>query len=268
MITAEPVLSVRELRVVFPGTREEDAAVKGVSFDMHVGRTLGVVGESGSGKSTACLAIMRLLPRGTRVSGQILFRGRDLLALSERAMRPIRGKEIGLVYQDPLGALNPVRTIGAQLREPLRLHLGMSRAAADARAVELLDRVGIASPRAKLGAYPHEFSGGMRQRVVIAMAIACNPALLIADEPTTALDVSVQAQVLDLLQDLSSELGLALMLVSHDLSVVAGLSDTAAVMRFGEIVEQGDVESVFTAPQHPYTRSLLASVRALENEDA
>lgn len=268
MTTAEPLLSVRDLRVVFPGAAEDAAAVAGVDFDLHEGETLGLVGESGSGKSTVCLAVMGLLPRGTRVSGQIMFRGRDLALLSDRAMRPIRGKEIGLVYQDPLGALNPARTIGSQLRESLRLHLGLSRASADNRAVELLERVGIQSARTKLGAYPHEFSGGMRQRVVIAMAISCNPMLLIADEPTTALDVSVQAQVLELLQGLSAELGLALMLVSHDLSVVAGLSDVAAVMRFGEIVEQGDVESVFSTPQHPYTRSLLDSVRALERDDA
>jgi ABC-type dipeptide/oligopeptide/nickel transport system ATPase component len=266
MSPTEPLLSVRDLRVVFPGTAESDAAVKGVSFDMTAGETLGLVGESGSGKSTVCLAVMGLLPRGTTVTGSILFRGRDLVPLRDAALRPIRGKEIGLVYQDPLGALNPVRTIGSQLREPLRLHLGLSRAAADERAVELLERVGIPAARSKLGSYPHEFSGGMRQRVVIAMAISCSPALLIADEPTTALDVSVQAQVLDLLQDLSSDLGLALMLVSHDLSVVAGLSDTTAVMRFGEIVEQADSEAVFTAPQHPYTRALLASVRALESE--
>ena len=268
MTPAEPLLSVRDLRVVFPGTSESAAAVKGISFDMGVGQTLGLVGESGSGKSTVCLAVMGLLPRGTQVTGEVVFRGRDLVPMRDRAMRPIRGKEIGLVYQDPMGALNPVRTIGSQLRESLRLHLRLSRAAADDRAVELLERVGIPSARSKLGAYPHEFSGGMRQRVVIAMAISCDPVLLIADEPTTALDVSVQAQVLELLHDLSSDLGLALMLVSHDLSVVAGMSDMTAVMRFGEIVEQGDVESVFTAPQHSYTRSLLASVRALESEDA
>ncbi|PZE23587.1 MULTISPECIES: ABC transporter ATP-binding protein [unclassified Curtobacterium] len=268
MSDTEPLLSVRDLRVVFPGTAEGNAAVAGIDFDLFPGQTLGLVGESGSGKSTVCLAILGLLPRGTRVTGQILFRGRDLVTLGDRAMRPIRGREIGLVYQDPLGALNPTRTIGSQLRESLRLHLGLSGAAADDRAVDLLERVGIQSARAKLTAYPHEFSGGMRQRVVIAMAISCNPVLLLADEPTTALDVSVQAQVLELLQDLSAELGLALMLVSHDLSVVAGLSDVTAVMRYGEIVEQGEVDDVFSRPQHPYTRALLDTVRALEREDA
>jgi ABC-type dipeptide/oligopeptide/nickel transport system ATPase component len=260
----DELLAVNQLRVVFPRTNPDEAALKGIDVSMKVGETLGLVGESGSGKSTVCLAIMGLLPAGTRVTGEILFRGRNLLTLPERSMRSLRGREIGLIYQDPMAALNPVKTIGSQLREPLRLHLGMSKKQADDRAVELLERVGISAARDKLGAYPHEFSGGMRQRVVIAMAISCNPSLLIADEPTTALDVSVQAQVLELLRDLSDDLGLALLLVSHDLSVVAGLADRAAVMRYGNIVEQGDVEQVFSEPEHAYTRSLLASVRALE----
>jgi peptide/nickel transport system ATP-binding protein len=181
-------------------------------------------------------------------------------------MRHIRGKRIAMIFQDPLTSLDPLYRIGDQLVETIRTHLPLSESAARQRAIDLLAEVGIPAPEKRIDAYPHEFSGGMRQRVVIAMAISCSPALLIADEPTTALDVSVQAQVLDLLQDLSSDLGLALMLVSHDLSVVAGLSDTTAVMRFGEIVEQADSEAVFTAPQHPYTRALLASVRALESE--
>jgi ABC-type dipeptide/oligopeptide/nickel transport system ATPase component len=262
----DELLAVRDLRVVFPGTRPEDAAVKGVSFAMRTGQTLGLVGESGSGKSTACLAVMGLLARGAAVTGSITFRGTELVGAPERRIRALRGKDIGLVYQDPMAALNPVKTIGAQLREPLRLHLGMSRRQADERAVELLDRVGIAAPRDKLRSYPHEFSGGMRQRVVIAMAVSCNPTLLIADEPTTALDVSVQAQVLELLSDLTADLGIGLLIVSHDLSVVAGLADDVAVMRHGELVEHGPVRQVFQRPAHPYTRDLLAVVRELEGD--
>jgi ABC-type dipeptide/oligopeptide/nickel transport system ATPase component len=262
----EELLAVRDLRVVFPGTRPEDAAVTGVSFAMNPGQTLGLVGESGSGKSTACLAIMGLLARGATVTGSITFRGTELVGLPERRLRPLRGKDIGLVYQDPMAALNPVKTIGAQLREPLRLHLGMSRKQADERAVELLDRVDIDAPRDKLRSFPHEFSGGMRQRVVIAMAVSCNPTLLIADEPTTALDVSVQAQVLELLSDLTTDLGIGLLIVSHDLSVVAGLADDVAVMRHGSVVEYGSVHQVFQRPAHPYTRDLLAVVRELEDD--
>ncbi len=262
----DELLAVRDLRVVFPGTRPEDAAVKGVSFAMRPGQTLGLVGESGSGKSTACLAVMGLLARGAAVTGSITFRGAELVGAPERRIRALRGKEIGLVYQDPMAALNPVKTIGAQLREPLRLHLGMSRRQADDRAVELLDRVGISEPREKLRSYPHEFSGGMRQRVVIAMAVSCNPTLLIADEPTTALDVSVQAQVLELLSDLTADLGIGLLIVSHDLSVVAGLADDVAVMRHGEMVEYGPVRQVFARPGHPYTRDRLAVVRELEDD--
>ena len=266
-LRGDELLVVRDLRVVFPNSRPEDAALKGVDLAMRPGQTLGVVGESGSGKSTACLAVMGLLPTGTRVTGSITFRGSELLGLAERRMRALRGRDIGLVYQDPMAALNPVRTIGAQLREPLRLHLRLSRKAADDRAVELLERVGIDDARSKLRAYPHEFSGGMRQRVVIAMAISCNPTLLIADEPTTALDVSVQAQVLELLRDLTTDLGIGLLIVSHDLTVVAGLADDVAVMRHGEVVEYDTVHSVFHRPTHPYTRALLASVQALEDDE-
>jgi len=262
----DELLAVQDLRVVFPGTRPEDAAVKGISFGMRTGQTLGLVGESGSGKSTACLAVMGLLARGATVTGSIRFRGTELVGAPERRIRPLRGKEIGLVYQDPMAALNPVKTIGAQLREPLRLHQGMSRRQADERAVELLSRVGIDAPGDKLKAFPHEFSGGMRQRALIAMALACEPQLLIADEPTTALDVSVQAQVLGLLSDLTADLGIGLLIVSHDLSVVAGLADDVAVMRFGEMVEYGPVQQVFERPAHPYTRDLLAVVRELEDD--
>ncbi len=258
------VIELTDVTVKFPGTPQDEFALTSVSLRVKPGRILGIVGESGSGKSTVCMAIMGLTPLKTAISGSIRFRGVELRGRPDRFMRGLRGKEIGLVYQDPMAALNPVKTIGAQLREPIRLHLGLNRREADNRAVELLTRVGIADAREKLRSYPHEFSGGMRQRVVIAMAISCNPAVIIADEPTTALDVIVQEQVLDLLTSLTKDLGIALILVSHDLSVVAGMADTIAVMRRGEVVEAGDVVEIFEHPDHPYTRLLLESVRALE----
>ena len=261
----DELLRIRDLTIVFPKTAPGSPAVNNVSVTMRQGQTLGLVGESGSGKSTVCLAIMGLTPPGTTVTGEVSYRGVNLLELPERQLRARRGKDIGLVCQDPMAALNPVKTIGAQLREPLRLHLNMSRKAADARAVEVLERVGIQAAREKLGAYPHEFSGGMRQRVVIAMAISCNPGFIIADKPTTALDVSVRAQVLDLLQDLSEDLGIALLLVSHDLSVVAGLASDVAVVHYGELVEYGQVHQVFNEPRHPYTVELLNRVREIED---
>jgi oligopeptide/dipeptide ABC transporter ATP-binding protein len=249
-----PVLEVTDLNVRFAtghGGGPDDGgvhAVNGVSFAVARGQTVAIVGESGSGKSVTCLSLLRLLPRNARVTGSVRLEGQELLTLSEPDIRRIRGGGIGLVYQDPMAALNPVRTIGAQVAEPLRLHLGLGRRAAAERAAELLAQVGIPSPRQQLKAYPHEFSGGMRQRVVIAMAIACQPKVLLADEPTTALDVSVQAQILELLKNLTTELGIALVLVSHDLSVVAGLADDVLVMQ------------IFEHPAHPYTAGLLASI--------
>lgn len=259
---------MRDLTVRFRTGHGYVDAVKGISLAVNAGRTLGIVGESGSGKSATCLSILGLHPHGTEVGGEIRFAGQDLLRLPEKALRGIRGKDIGLVYQDPMAALNPVRPVGSQLREPLRVHLGMNRRQADERAAELLARVGIASPRQQLKAYPHQFSGGMRQRIVIAMALACEPSLLLADEPTTALDVSVQAQVLDLLRDLSDELGIALVLVSHDLSVVAGLADDVAVMYGGEVVENAPASRIFAHPEHEYTAALLASVAPVNEDDA
>jgi ABC-type dipeptide/oligopeptide/nickel transport system ATPase component len=259
------LLDIANLSVRFP--QMETAAVHEVSLRMLPGQTLGVVGESGSGKSTVCLAIMGLTPPNATLSGSVTFRGTDLIGLSDRRMRSFRGKDIGLVYQDPMAALNPVKTIGSQLRETLQVHLGMTKKQATARAIELLERVGIADAAKKLRSYPHEFSGGMRQRVVIAMAISCNPSLIIADEPTTALDVLVQAQVLELLRSLSSELGIALLLVTHDLSVIAGFADDVAVMRFGEVVEYGAVRQIFEAPKHEYTKELLARVREIEDSN-
>jgi oligopeptide/dipeptide ABC transporter ATP-binding protein len=253
-------LAVRDLAVRFRTGQSVVHAVNGVSFSVHRGRTIAIVGESGSGKSVTCLSVLGLLPRSAEVTGSVQLEGRELLNLREADARAVRGREIGLVYQDPMAALNPVRTIGAQVMEPLRLHLGMSRSAAVARATELLDTVGIPSAPRHLRSYPHEFSGGMRQRVVIAMAIACQPKVLLADEPTTALDVSIQAQILELLKTLTSELQLSLVLVSHDMSVVAGLADDVLVMYGGFVAEQGDALQVFEHPAHPYTRGLLASI--------
>ena len=260
-----PTLEVTDLNVRFAighGGADDGGvhAVNGVSFAVERGQTVAIVGESGSGKSVTCLSLLRLLPRNARVTGSVRLEGQELLSLSETDIRRIRGRGIGLVYQDPMAALNPVRTIGAQVAEPLRLHLGLSRRAAAERAAELLGTVGIPSPRQQLKAYPHEFSGGMRQRVVIAMAIACEPKVLLADEPTTALDVSVQAQILELLKNLTTELGISLVLVSHDLSVVAGLADDVLVMYGGFLAEQGDALEIFERPAHPYTAGLLASI--------
>jgi oligopeptide/dipeptide ABC transporter ATP-binding protein len=253
-------LAVRDLTVRFRTGQSVIHAVNGVSFSVDRGRTIAIVGESGSGKSVTCLSVLGLLPRTAEVNGSIQLEGRELIHLREADARTIRGREIGLVYQDPMAALNPVRTIGAQVAEPLRLHLGMSRRAAAERAAELLDTVGIPSARRQLRSYPHEFSGGMRQRVVIAMAIACQPKVLLADEPTTALDVSIQAQILELLKTLTGELQLSLVLVSHDMSVVAGLADEVMVMYGGFVAEQGDALQVFELPAHPYTHGLLASI--------
>jgi oligopeptide/dipeptide ABC transporter ATP-binding protein len=253
-------LAVRDLTVRFRTGRSVVHAVNGVGFSVDRGQTIAIVGESGSGKSVTCLSVLGLLPPTAEVSGSVRLEGRELLNLREADARKVRGKDIGLVYQDPMAALNPVRTIGAQVCEPLRLHLGMSRRAARARAAELLATVGIPSPQRQLRSYPHEFSGGMRQRVVIAMAIACEPKVLLADEPTTALDVSIQAQILELLKSLTTELKLSLVLVSHDMSVVAGLADEVMVMYAGFIAEQGDALQVFEHPAHPYTRGLLNSI--------
>jgi oligopeptide/dipeptide ABC transporter ATP-binding protein len=253
-------LAVRDLTVRFRTGQSVVHAVNGVGFSVDRGQTIAIVGESGSGKSVTCLSVLGLLPSTAEVSGSVRLEGRELLTLREAEARRVRGKDIGLVYQDPMAALNPVRTIGAQVCEPLRLHLGMGRRAARNRAAELLATVGIPSPERQLRSYPHEFSGGMRQRVVIAMAIACEPKVLLADEPTTALDVSIQAQILELLKSLTTELKLSLVLVSHDMSVVAGLADEVLVMYAGLVAEQGDALQVFEHAAHPYTRGLLNSI--------
>ncbi|RCV54599.1 ABC transporter ATP-binding protein [Marinitenerispora sediminis] len=262
---AEPVLRVEDLRVGFRTSRGAITPVDGVSLELRRGETLGLVGESGCGKSVTSLSIMRLLPRDTaRVTGGcISFGGQDLAELSERRMRAIRGNRIAMIFQEPMTSLNPAFTIGDQLAEPLRRHLGMSRAQARARAVDALGQVGISRPARLVGQYPHELSGGMRQRVMIAMAMACEPEVLIADEPTTALDVTIQAQILELIRDLQEATGTAVLLITHDLGVVAETCDRVAVMYSGQIVEQADVGRLFAEPRHPYTRGLLRSLPAM-----
>ncbi len=255
------VLAVRDLTAVFDVPSGPAIAVDGVNFEIAAGETLGLVGESGSGKSVTALSIVRLLRAPGRVAGgQVLFNGRDLRTLSERQMRAVRGAEIGFVFQEPMTALDPVYTIGDQIGEALRVH-GLARGReVSARAIELLEAVRIPDAANRVNDYPHQLSGGMRQRVVVAIAIACRPALLIADEPTTALDVTIQAEILDLLREMRQRLGLAMLLITHDLGVVAETADRIAVMYAGRIVEEGPVGEVLGDPKHPYTRGLLASL--------
>jgi oligopeptide/dipeptide ABC transporter ATP-binding protein len=259
------LLSVDELAVEFHTRRGTVYAVNGVSFEIGTGQTLGIVGESGCGKSVTALALLGLLPRAGRVSnGTARFEGRNLLGLKDRELRRIRGREIAMIFQDPMTSLNPVLTIGRQIREALETHFGLNRKEAEERAAELIDRVGIPSPRARLRDYPHQFSGGMRQRAMIAMALACKPKLLIADEPTTALDVTIQAQILDLLRGLVAEENAALILITHDLGVVAGMCERVNVMYAGMFMETGSADQLFGSPRHPYTLGLLQSVPRLD----
>jgi oligopeptide transport system ATP-binding protein len=259
------LLSVEDLRVEFWTSRGTIYAVNGVSFDIAAGETLGIVGESGCGKSVTSLAVLGLLPRAGRVrTGRAVFGDQDLVKLSDRELRNVRGKEIAMVFQDPMSSLNPVLTIGRQLREPLQTHFDMGRKEAEARAAELLDRVGIPSAKSRLRDYPHQFSGGMRQRVMIAMALACKPKLLIADEPTTALDVTIQAQILEILRELVAEENAALILITHDLGVVAGMCERVNVMYAGMFMETGTAEQLFGYPRHPYTLGLLQSIPRLD----
>jgi len=240
-------------------------AVNGISFDIARGETLGIVGESGCGKSVTALAILGILSRAGRVpTGRAVFDGRDLLHLPDKELRGIRGREIAMIFQDPMTSLNPVLTIGKQIREALKEHFGMNKRDAQTRAVELLDRVGIPGARARVGDYPHQFSGGMRQRAMIAMALACKPKLMIADEPTTALDVTIQAQILDLLRELVAEENAALIMITHDLGVVAGMCERVNVMYSGLFMETASAEQLFAHPRHPYTLGLLQSVPRLD----
>jgi oligopeptide/dipeptide ABC transporter ATP-binding protein len=253
------------LRVQFWTSRGTIYAVNGISFDIAPGETLGIVGESGCGKSVTALALLGILPRAGRITtGSARFGARDLIKLSDRELRRIRGKEIAMIFQDPMTSLNPVLTIGRQIREALETHFDMKREEANARAAELLDRVGIPSAKARLRDYPHQFSGGMRQRAMIAMALACKPKLLIADEPTTALDVTIQAQILNLLRELVAEEDAALILITHDLGVVAGMCERVHVMYAGMFMETGSARQLFAKPRHPYTLGLLRSVPDFE----
>ncbi|AYH48408.1 MULTISPECIES: ABC transporter ATP-binding protein [Dickeya] len=255
------LLEVKNLSVVFDGAAGPVRAVNDLSYTLTAGETLGIVGESGSGKSVHALAMVGLLASAGRVTGgEVWFDGRDLLRLSRRERRAVWGREIGFVFQDPMTSLNPVLTIERQVAEPLRRHLGLSARAAREQVVELLDRVGIVNPRQRLSQYPHEFSGGMRQRVMIAIGIACRPKLLIADEATTALDVTVQAQILALVRDLKRQIGTTVIWITHDMGVVAGLADTVQVMYGGRIMERGPVEAIFDAPRSAYTWGLLKSL--------
>ena len=260
--TAESILRVRDLRVSFSTHAGEVEAVRGVSFELRRGETMAIVGESGAGKTVTAKSIMRLLPEANSIigGGEILFEGRDLLKLSEHQMQKIRGSKITMVFQDPMTSLDPTMRVGRQIAESLKKHLGLSDWRATERAVELLRLVGIPNPEERIKQYPHQFSGGMRQRVVIAIALACDPQILIADEPTTALDVTIQAQTLELLQDLQERLGMSVVLITHDLGVVARTAHRVAVMYAGKIVETGTVHEVFYDPKMPYTWGLLASI--------
>jgi peptide/nickel transport system ATP-binding protein len=263
------LLQVEGLSVSFPTRRGAMGALEDLSFEMREGETVALVGESGSGKSTAALAMSRLIPESTgrTVLGRVMFAGQDLLTLPTRELRAIRGRRIGMIFQDPMMALNPVFTIGWQLAEPLRQHFGLSYRAARDKALELLDQVAISAPEQRIDQYPHNLSGGMRQRVMIAMALACRPNLLIADEPTTALDVTVQAQVLSLIRKLKDELGTAVLLITHDLGVVWEMAQRVIVMYAGRKVEEGTATDVFDNPQHPYTRELLYAAAFASSED-
>jgi oligopeptide/dipeptide ABC transporter ATP-binding protein len=259
--SGSPLLDVQHLTTVFDVGGRALRAVDDVSFEVRKGETLGLVGESGSGKSMTAFSILRLVqPPGRIAGGRVLFQGRDLMTLPEREMRRVRGAGIALIFQEPMTALNPVFTVGDQIAEAMLVHGLATRTEAKRRAVELLDAVRVAEPERRVRDYPHQLSGGMRQRVLIAIALSCRPSLVIADEPTTALDVTIQAQILDLLREMRAALDLSMLLISHDLGILAGNADRIAVMYAGRIVEQGPVRDVYRAPAHPYTRALLASI--------
>ncbi len=266
--TGEVILDVKNLRTSFFTEAGEIRAVDRVSFQVKRGRTLGIVGESGCGKSVTSLSIMRLIPEppGKVVGGEILYAGQDLLKLNAADMRKIRGDEISMIFQEPMTSLNPVFTVGNQIVEAIELHQGLKPKEARARAIEMLKLVGIPAAEERVDEYPHQLSGGMRQRVMIAMALSCTPNVLIADEPTTALDVTIQAQILELLRELQKKLGMAMILITHDLGVVAEVADEVAVMYAGNIVEQGTVRDIFKNPKHPYTRGLLNSIPTLSRD--
>jgi oligopeptide/dipeptide ABC transporter ATP-binding protein len=266
---AEPLLEVKELKVSF---RTEDGlvrAVDGISFSVDEGEVVGIVGESGSGKSVTMMSVMRLINDPNAIyEGEILYKGRNLMGVSQDAMRQVRGEEIAMIFQDPMTSLNPVYTVGWQIEEQLNEHNDLNKGQARQRAIALLTQVGIPKPEQRIDDYPHQFSGGMRQRVMIALALSCNPDLLIADEPTTALDVTIQAQILELIKNLKREFGSAVVLITHDLGVVADVADRILVMYAGRIVEEGNKEQIFYDPQHPYTWGLLGSIARLDRPRA
>lgn len=269
-MTKEKILEVKDLRISFRSHGEEIKAIRGINFDLYKGETLAIVGESGSGKSVTTKSIMRLLPekKAQIESGSILFQGYDIVQKTQKDMQAIRGKEIAMIFQDPMTSLNPTASIKKQLEEPLMKHQKYSKKDAYTRAIELLQMVGIPEPEKRIKQYPHQFSGGMRQRVVIATALACNPQILLADEPTTALDVTIQAQILELLKELQQKMNTSIIFITHDLGVVANMADRVAVMYAGKIVEIGTVEEIFYNPQHPYTWGLISSMPTLDmNEE-
>lgn len=265
----DKLLEVNDLAISFNTFNGEVQAVRGVSFEVNKGETLAIVGESGSGKSVTTSALMGLLPKYQAMikSGQILFEGEDLVKKTNKEMQKIRGEEISMVFQDPMSSLNPTMKVGNQVMEGLIKHQNMNRAHAKKKAIELLDQVGIPEPEIRMSQYPHQFSGGMRQRVVIAIALACNPKILIADEPTTALDVTIQAQILELMKDIQKDTNSAIIFITHDLGVVANVADRVAVMYAGKIVEVGTVDDIFYNPKHPYTWGLLGSMPTLDSKD-
>jgi peptide/nickel transport system ATP-binding protein len=263
-----PLLEVRDLRVSFPTRDGTVRAVRGLDLDLKPGASVGIVGESGSGKSVTMLAVMGLLPPSARVSGSIRFRGEQLLGQSRSQLRHLRGSRLAMVFQDPMTSLNPVLSVGSQVAEAIRVHRHVSKRVAQRRVLELLDLVSIPDPRGRIGSYPFELSGGMRQRVMIAMAMANEPDLLIADEPTTALDVTIQAQILDVLKKLRQEHSIGIALITHDLGVIAGMVERVAVMYAGRIVEQGALRDIFASPRHPYTRALLTCLPRLDRPKA
>jgi oligopeptide transport system ATP-binding protein len=265
-VDKKPLLEVKNLKTWFYTPDGIVKAVNGVSFTLNEGEALGLVGESGCGKSVSAMTLMRLIPTppGRIVEGEVIFDGKDLLKLNDEGIRRVRGNEIAMIFQDPMTSLNPVLTIGRQIGEALELHKGMNRDQSRKRTIELLELVGIPAARSRVDDYPHQFSGGMRQRVMIAMALSCDPKLLIADEPTTALDVTIQAQILDLIMQLRRELGMAVIMITHDLGVVAGVADKINVMYSGYIVESAPAEELFSKPRHPYTLGLLRSIPRID----
>jgi peptide/nickel transport system ATP-binding protein/oligopeptide transport system ATP-binding protein len=266
---SEKLLEVNGLKTYFYTDRGVVKAVDGVSFELNEGETLGIVGESGSGKSVTSESIMRLVPNppGKIVDGEIIFEGQDLLKKSDKEMRKIRGNEISMIFQEPMTSLNPVYTVGDQIAEAIQLHQGLDKKEALDQAVEMLKKVGIPSPEQRVHEHPHQLSGGMRQRVMIAMALSCNPKLLIADEPTTALDVTIQAQILELMHKLKDDFGMAIMLVNHDLGVIAEVCERVVVMYGGRVVEEADVHTLFKDPEHPYTEGLIESIPRVDGRE-